>query len=136
MPIYEYRCDNCEHEFETIRKFSDEPLKTCPLCHQDTLRKQVSVSAFRLKGGGWYETDFKSGDKKRNIGGDSEPTTTPPAAAKPVGGGPVVSGKDGAKSSDSSSSSAGSSATSTSTSTSSSSPSSASSNKGSGGDAA
>jgi putative FmdB family regulatory protein len=131
MPIYEYRCDNCEHEFETIRKFSDEPLKTCPVCHQDTLRKQVSVSAFRLKGGGWYETDFKSGDKKRNIGGDSETTTTPPAAAKPVG-----SGSDGAKSSDSSSSSAGSGATSTSNSTSSSSPSSSSSKKGSGGDAA
>lgn len=131
MPIYEYRCDNCEHEFETIQKFSDEPLKNCPACKQDTLRKQVSVSAFRLKGGGWYETDFKSGDKKRNIGGDTESTTTPPAAAKPVS-----SGGEGAKSSDSSSSSTGSSTASSSTSTSASTPSSSSSKKGSGGDAA
>jgi putative FmdB family regulatory protein len=70
MPIYEYRCDNCGHELETIQKLADAPLKTCPACAQDTLRKKVSAAGFRLKGGGWYETDFKSGNK-RNVSGDN-----------------------------------------------------------------
>lgn len=72
MPIYEYRCDNCQHEFETIQKVSEALLKTCPACQQDALRKKVSASGFRLKGGGWYETDFKS-DKKRNVASGDKP---------------------------------------------------------------
>lgn len=66
MPLYEYRCDACEHEFEALQKISDEPLKHCPDCEQPQLRKLVSAAGFRLKGNGWYETDFKSG-KKRNL---------------------------------------------------------------------
>lgn len=66
MPLYEYRCDACEHEFEALQKISDEPLKHCPDCEQPQLRKLVSAAGFRLKGDGWYETDFKSG-KKRNL---------------------------------------------------------------------
>ncbi|MEP1469625.1 MAG: zinc ribbon domain-containing protein [Halieaceae bacterium] len=69
MPIYEYQCQHCEHELEALRKISDEPLLTCPECGQDKLRKKVSAAAFRLKGGGWYETDFKTGDKKNLAGG-------------------------------------------------------------------
>ena len=64
MPIYEYQCQKCQHQFETIRKISDPPLVTCPTCGADSLKKLVSKAAFRLKGGGWYETDFKSGSKK------------------------------------------------------------------------
>ena len=71
MPIYEYRCDNCAHEFETIQKVSDEPLKTCPACSEDALRKKVSAAGFRLKGGGWYETDFK-GNKRKNVAGEEK----------------------------------------------------------------
>lgn len=71
MPIYEYRCDNCGHELETIQKVSEAPLTHCPACEQESLRKRVSAAAFRLKGGGWYETDFKS-DKKRNVAGDEK----------------------------------------------------------------
>ncbi len=71
MPIYEYRCDNCGHEFETIQKVSEGPLKTCPVCEKEALKKKVSAAAFRLKGGGWYETDFKS-DKKRNVAGEEK----------------------------------------------------------------
>ena len=68
MPIYEYRCDNCGHELETIQKISENPLKTCPNCNQDALVKKVSAAGFRLKGGGWYETDFKKkGDKKLHL---------------------------------------------------------------------
>ncbi|MFW6094101.1 MAG: FmdB family zinc ribbon protein [Pseudomonadota bacterium] len=69
MPIYEYRCDNCDHEFETIQKVSDAPLEECPECSEKRLRKKVSAAGFRLKGGGWYETDFKAGNK-RNVTGD------------------------------------------------------------------
>jgi putative FmdB family regulatory protein len=73
MPIYEYECDNCGHQLETIQKISDPPLTTCPECGQVSLRKRVSAAAFRLKGAGWYETDFKSGNK-RNVaeGGDGK----------------------------------------------------------------
>ena len=73
MPIYEYRCDNCGHELEAFQKLSENPLKTCPECNQDTLIKKVSAAGFRLKGSGWYETDFKkSGDKKKNIGSSDD----------------------------------------------------------------
>ena len=64
MPIYLYICDDCGHELESLQKISDDPLKDCPGCGQSTLRKQVTAAAFRLKGTGWYETDFKHGDKK------------------------------------------------------------------------
>lgn len=70
MPIYEYQCQSCGHQLEVIQKMSDEPLKDCPECGKPELRKKISAAAFRLKGGGWYETDFKSGDKKKNLAGD------------------------------------------------------------------
>ncbi len=69
MPFYEYQCRACGYEFEALQKMGDEPLTECPACHKAELRKKVSAAAFRLKGGGWYETDFKSGDKK-NVAGD------------------------------------------------------------------
>jgi len=71
MPIYEYQCQRCEHKFESLQKISDEPLTDCPECHQSTLKKLISAAGFRLKGKGWYETDFKGGDKKKNIHGDA-----------------------------------------------------------------
>jgi len=72
MPIYEYRCESCGHELEALQKMSDAPLTDCPECEAASLKKKVSAAAFRLKGGGWYETDFKSGGKK-NIAGEKEP---------------------------------------------------------------
>ena len=69
MPIYEYQCQDCGKELEVLQKISDEPLKDCPQCGKSTLRKKVSAAAFRLKGGGWYETDFKTGNKKNLAGG-------------------------------------------------------------------
>lgn len=59
MPIYEYRCEHCGHEMESIQKINDEPLKDCPICKQATLCKLISAVAFKLTGTGWYETDFK-----------------------------------------------------------------------------
>ncbi len=70
MPFYEYRCEDCGHELEALQKISDEPLLDCPQCAKPRLRKLVSAAAFRLKGGGWYETDFKK-DGKKNLAGDS-----------------------------------------------------------------
>ncbi len=70
MPIYEYQCEDCGHEMEAIQKMSDAPLIDCPDCGKPALKKLISAAGFRLKGGGWYETDFKSGSKK-NLAGDS-----------------------------------------------------------------
>ena len=64
MPFYEYRCGSCGHELEAMQKMSDAPLTDCPACTQPELVKLVSAAGFRLKGGGWYETDFKKGAKK------------------------------------------------------------------------
>ena len=66
MPIYDYKCSNCEHQIEVIQKINDEPMIVCPECSKRSLKKLVSAPSFRLKGGGWYETDFKTG-KKKNI---------------------------------------------------------------------
>jgi putative FmdB family regulatory protein len=68
MPFYEYQCGNCGHSLEAMQKVSDPPLKKCPDCGKSQLRKLMSAPVFRLKGAGWYETDFKSDqDNKRNL---------------------------------------------------------------------
>lgn len=77
MPFYEYRCDRCDHHFEALQKFSDQALQNCPACEASGLRKLISASGFRLKGEGWYETDFKSSNK-RNL---AENAAAPPAKA-------------------------------------------------------
>ena len=80
MPIYGYQCDNCEHTFDVLQKISDDALVDCPDCGEPKLRKQLSAPKFRLKGKGWYETDFKTANK-RNLHGDSG-SDSKPAAAK------------------------------------------------------
>lgn len=81
MPIYEYQCQACGNEHEAIQKMSAEPLIVCPACNEPELKKKISAAGFRLKGSGWYETDFKNGSKK-NVA--EAPTKT--AAAKASGG--------------------------------------------------
>ena len=89
MPIYEYQCGSCGHALEALQKLSDALLVDCPACNKPSLKKQISAAGFRLKGGGWYETDFKSGNKK-NLASDSNgaaPASAPastPAAATPA----------------------------------------------------
>lgn len=85
MPIYEYVCVDCGHEMEKLQKISDAPLRDCPECDQESLKKKISAPGFRLSGSGWYETDFKS-DKQKNLSksdseksdkaGDSKPAKT------------------------------------------------------------
>ena len=72
MPIYGYVCKNCEHTLDVLQKISDDPLVDCPECGESQLKRQLSAPRFRLKGSGWYETDFKK-DNQRNLHGDKEP---------------------------------------------------------------
>jgi putative FmdB family regulatory protein len=68
MPIYEYRCGSCGHYLDALQKISDAPLTDCPECEEAALRRLISAPSFRLKGSGWYETDFKSDqERKRNL---------------------------------------------------------------------
>ncbi|MDR9433023.1 MAG: zinc ribbon domain-containing protein [Spiribacter sp.] len=71
MPIYEYICDDCGHELEALQGISDETLTDCPACDHSALRRKISAAAFRLKGSGWYETDFKK-DNRRNLAGEGK----------------------------------------------------------------
>lgn len=64
MPLYEYFCTACSTQSEISHKISDPPATDCPVCGASALTKLMSAAGFRLKGAGWYETDFKSGDKK------------------------------------------------------------------------
>ena len=97
MPIYEYQCQSCGFDLEKLQRINDEPLVDCPECGKPELRRLVSAAGFRLKGGGWYETDFKKAGKKNlhDSGAEtgSKPADKPaektsteskPAAAKPA----------------------------------------------------
>ncbi|MEE4186467.1 MAG: zinc ribbon domain-containing protein [Gammaproteobacteria bacterium] len=85
MPIYEYQCTACQHTFDVLQKLSDAPLTYCPECGEARLRKLVSAPNFRLKGGGWYETDFKD-KNKRNLAGDDSKAATAKAGDKAASG--------------------------------------------------
>jgi putative FmdB family regulatory protein len=71
MPIYEYKCGECNHQLETMQKLSDAPLKDCPVCNRPTLKRLISASGFQLKGSGWYATDFKNSGRKQEPKSDS-----------------------------------------------------------------
>jgi putative FmdB family regulatory protein len=74
MPFYEYQCKSCGHEIEAMQKVSDSPLKKCPHCGKSQLQRLMSAPVFRLKGGGWYETDFKGDkDNQRNLAERPDP---------------------------------------------------------------
>jgi len=75
VPIYEYRCESCDHRLEKLQRMSEGELKDCPECKRPTLKRLVSAPAFRLKGSGWYETDFKK-DNKRNLADSSSNDTS------------------------------------------------------------
>jgi len=91
MPIYAFQCSTCGHSFDRLQKMSDADPETCPSCGAATVMRQITAPAFRLAGGGWYETDFKKGgDKKRNLaeagsGGESKPAASDskPSDSKP-----------------------------------------------------
>ena len=93
MPFYEYECSNCKFYTEVMQRISDAPLRKCPSCGKSALKKLLSAPVFRLKGSGWYETDFKSDkENKRNLAGadkeeaKSETKTDAKTVAKPEAG--------------------------------------------------
>ncbi|MBV9346230.1 MAG: zinc ribbon domain-containing protein [Gammaproteobacteria bacterium] len=84
MPFYEYECQACKFYSEVMQKITDAPLKRCPSCGKPALKKLVSAPVFRLKGGGWYETDFKSEQEtKRNLALEKEEVKAEKPAEKP-----------------------------------------------------
>jgi putative FmdB family regulatory protein len=93
MPFYEYQCSACNAHVEVLQKISDAPLRKCPECGKQKLTRLISAPVFRLKGSGWYETDFKSDkENKRNLvdhpGGEAKDSgvdaTAKPPDAKPA----------------------------------------------------
>ncbi|MES1930674.1 hypothetical protein SADO_15529 [Salinisphaera dokdonensis CL-ES53] len=81
MPIYEYVCRSCGHELEQLQRLSDDSLTDCPECAEPQLKRKISAAGFRLSGGGWYETDFKS-DGKRNLAGGEDKSASGSSASK------------------------------------------------------
>ena len=98
MPIYEYACKKCDHTLDALQKMSDAPLVDCPECGEPQLRRLISAPRFRLKGQGWYETDFKK-DKQRNLlSSDGEPPKEKAADKVETAG---AGGKDSGKAAES-----------------------------------
>jgi putative FmdB family regulatory protein len=94
MPFYEYECASCKFYTELMQKISDAPLKKCPSCGKTTMKKLISAPVFRLKGGGWYETDFKSDkESKRNLAGADEAPDTKPKETAPAADTKATEGK-------------------------------------------
>ncbi len=81
MPIYEYLCTKCGHEFDEIQKFSDPPIKKCPKC-KGKVEKKLSAPSFQLKGTGWYVTDFKDKAKKPESSSENKKAETKPSPEK------------------------------------------------------
>lgn len=95
MPIYEYFCKACGTQSEISHRMSDPPATDCPVCGKPALTKQISAAAFRLKGGGWYETDFKS-EGKKNLAGEGG-AVAPPAGVAAADSKPAAEAKPAAK---------------------------------------
>jgi putative FmdB family regulatory protein len=88
MPFYEYECSHCRYYSEVLQKITDKPLKKCPSCGKNTFKKLISAPVFRLKGSGWYETDFKTDkDNKRNLAGSDTEESASQAKSESKGDG-------------------------------------------------
>jgi putative FmdB family regulatory protein len=84
MPIYEYQCTSCHHQFDILQKINEEAIKVCPECHKETAIKLVSAAGFQLKGSGWYVTDFKNkNNAPAHKSSDSAPSTEAKNTATP-----------------------------------------------------
>ncbi len=81
MPIYAYACKECGHELDALQKMSDDPLVECPACGAHALKRLLSAPRFRLKGSGWYETDFKTDNKRNLAASDNEKPKSSDAAS-------------------------------------------------------
>lgn len=84
MPIYEYQCKACGHEAEVFQRMSDPDETACPACKAEAFTRLISAAGFRLKGAGWYETDFKSGNKRNVVDGKGDDKAADKSEAKPA----------------------------------------------------
>lgn len=88
MPIYEFECLSCGQRFDRLQKMSDPDPTDCPSCGAPQVKRALTAASFRLKGGGWYETDFKGEkDKKRNLVDGSGGSDSSSSAAESAGSG-------------------------------------------------
>ncbi len=97
MPMYEYECGACGCRFEALQKFSDPLLTECRLCHAAGVRKVLSPTAFVLKGGGWYASDYPSADRKKAAEAEKPAAASTDAKAPACAGGGCASGGCSAK---------------------------------------
>ena len=74
MPVYEYACEKCGHEFEASQRITDEPIKVCPKCRARRVKRLISQTSFVLKGSGWYSDLYSSKGKDKKEKSDSEST--------------------------------------------------------------
>ncbi|HDS3847694.1 FmdB family zinc ribbon protein [Legionella pneumophila] len=98
MPIYEYQCTKCHHQFDLMQKVTDAPVKQCPKCYENTVTKLISPAGFQLKGTGWYVTDFKNkgnGPKESTENKSGDPGINKENSSKET---PAASSADSAKS--------------------------------------
>ena len=86
MPIYEYQCRQCGYRLDVLQKMSDPPLSDCPECERPGLKKLVSAPHFRLKGSGWYETDFKNSGRDKQDGAGKDAGNGAGKSASDAGG--------------------------------------------------
>ena len=82
MPIYEYQCAVCGQSHDALQKLLDTTLVDCPAYGKSEVKKKISAAGFPLTGGGWYETDFKTGGKKKNLAGDTQSSETKTTISK------------------------------------------------------
>jgi len=80
MPIYAYKCESCGHAKDVLQKISDPLLSDCPACGKPSFKKQLTAAGFQLKGGGWYETDFKGGSSSATPAAPASEGTSSPAS--------------------------------------------------------
>jgi putative FmdB family regulatory protein len=99
MPVYEYQCKACGHEFEREQRISDPPVKKCPSCNALKARRQISRTSFVLKGGGWYSDLYGSAKpstastSENASGSESKPAADAPAATSASDGKGASDGK-------------------------------------------
>ena len=76
MPIYEYYCESCGHEFETLQRITDEPIRKCEKCGKMKAKRSISRTSFVLKGSGWYVTDYGGKNASRGVPGDGSSSSS------------------------------------------------------------
>lgn len=88
MPIYEYKCEKCGRKFDLFQKITDMEVKTCKFCN-GSVKKLISLSAFHLKGSGWYVTDYggKKAPASEEHKDEPKPSSTPSKSTSKTDGG-------------------------------------------------